>query len=97
MAAAHTATITEDGGDTIVRIPGKVMLPQGPVLVRENELTGEIVLSPVLKSSEPQSWAEFFERLDRLPRDEHWDEFLQVMEERPMNRPPVERSLFPRE
>ena len=97
MAAAHTATVTEEGEDTIVRITGKISLLKGPVLVRENETTGEIVLSPLAEAKEPQSWAEFFRCLDQLPRDEHWDAFLQVMEERPMNRLPVERNLFPDE
>ncbi len=97
MAAAHTATITEEGDDTIVRIAGKISLPKGPVLVREDESTGEVVLSSLAEAKEPRSWAEFFDRLDQLPRDEHWDNFLQIMEERPMNRLPVERNLFPDE
>ncbi len=95
MAAAHTATVTEEGDETIVRIAGKILLPQGPVLVREDEKTGEIVLSPVPRLQGSRSWTEFFNRLDQLPHDEHWDQFLQVMEERPMNRLPAERNLFP--
>ena len=59
MAAAHSATITEEGDQTIVRIPGKVMLSEGPILVREDEKTGAIILCLVPKSQGPRSWADF--------------------------------------
>ncbi len=94
MAAAHTATIVEDGDDTIVRFAGRVRLPAGPVLVREDESTGEIILAPVPQSGETNPWIDFFDAMDAIPRDERWDAFVQVMKERPMNRPPVERNLF---
>lgn len=94
MAAAHTATVAEDGDDTIVRFSGKVRLPAGPVLVREDEVTGEVILAPVPPVQEPNPWIDFFDAMDRIPRDEHWNAFIQVMEERPMNRPPMARNLF---
>jgi hypothetical protein len=89
MAAAHIATVTEEGVDTVVRFSGKVRLPQGPVSVREIEGTGEIVLAPIAPSEEKaDSWDAFLDHLARTPRDPEF------MKERPMNRPPVDRKLF---
>lgn len=89
MAAAHTATVTEDGEDTIVRISGKINLPKGPVLVRENKSTGEVVLSSQAAPAREDSWAAFFALIDSREPDPDF------MRERPMNRLPVEKNLFP--
>lgn len=94
---AQTATVTCEGDDTIIRISGRVRLPQGPILIREDKHTGELILAPVEPRPVEGSWAQLFAEFDALPRDEHWDEFIKVMQERPMNRLPVERDLFPGE
>lgn len=98
--ATHTAVdvsahVTTEGNETVIRIPGPGHLPSGRVNARANLVTGEMVLTPEQSSSAPTTWAEFFDHMDAQPRDEHWDEFMKVMKERPMNRPPVERDLFP--
>jgi hypothetical protein len=92
--AAHTAIVTSEGTETIIRIPGPVRIPSGPVIVRENEETGELILSPSPDTPQPKTWSEFFDNLDHQVRDEHWDAFFKVMHDRPMNRPPVDRKLF---
>jgi hypothetical protein len=95
--AAHSAIVTNEEDETVIRIQGHVRLPLGPVLVREVEETGEVILAPVVETSHPNPWFELFDSLDRQPRDEHWDEFSKVMRERPINRLPVERNLFGKE
>jgi hypothetical protein len=92
MAAAHIATVTEEGLDTVIRFSGKVRLPEGTVSVREIEATGEIVLSPIAPSTQPgDSWGAFLDDMSRRPRD------TEFMRERPMNRPPSDRKLFAEE
>jgi hypothetical protein len=92
MAAAHTAIVTEEGIHTVVRFSGKVSLPYGPVAVREIEETGEIILTPISPSAQlTDSWAAFLDHLARTPRDPEF------MKDRPLNRPPIDRKLFPDE
>ena len=92
--AAHTATVSSDGDDTVIRIAGHVRLPLGPALVKEVEATGELVLAPVGAPLQPYSWDELFQCFDAQPRDEYWSEFMRVMQARPMNRLPVDRDIF---
>ncbi len=89
MAAAHTAIVTMDGSNTLIRIEGRISLPEGPVCMRENPQTGEIVLSSRIAPSHPESWADFFALIDSREPDPEF------MRERPMNRPPLEKKLFP--
>jgi len=44
--------------------------------------------------SEDNPWITFFDAMRNAPRDEHWNEFMRVMKERPMNQLPIERNLF---
>ena len=88
MAAAHTATVITDGNDTLIRIEGKISLPEGPVCLRENLQTGEIVLSSRVTPSRPESWADLFALIESRAPDPDF------MRERPMNRLPVEKNLF---
>ena len=89
MAAAPTATVRTDGNDSVIRFEGKISLPEGPVCMRENPHTGEIVLSARLTPSHPESWADLFALIDSREPDPEF------MRERPMNRLPVEKNLFP--
>ena len=45
-------------------------------------------------TQEDNAFLKFFEAMDLVPRDEHWDAFMKLMEERPMNQLPVEKNLF---
>ncbi len=47
MAAAHTAYVVEEDGETVIRVSGKLGLSSGPVLIEENQSTGEVTLTPV--------------------------------------------------
>lgn len=94
MAATYTAHVLEEGQHTIVRFDGKVSLPAGPIAFRQNDANGELTLIPRNAAQEPHPWIDFFEYVQSLPRDEYWHEFSRIMDERPMNQPPVDRKTF---
>jgi hypothetical protein len=92
MAATHTATITEEDSETVVRISGKVNLPAGKVTVREIKATGEIVLTPVRDAAQPDdTWEAFLNDMSRRPIDHEF------MKHRPMNHLPGEDTLYSEE
>lgn len=88
MAAAPTATITEEGDQEVVRLPREVPLKPGSVSY-EVKSDGTLEWKPVENNERQRAWTEF---LDALAAREPDPEF---MAERPMNRLPVERNLFP--
>jgi hypothetical protein len=93
MAQTHTATITEEGSEKVIRLPAGVPLQPGPVSVEIESNGGVHLKSGPENVANP--WIELMDAMDKLPRDEQWQAFVNVMQERPMNQPPVERNLFP--
>jgi hypothetical protein len=84
------AEIASEGDDTVIRIPGQIDLQPGSISMRLTEQTGEIILTPVAEMSDRhKKWLSFLDELAARPSDEEF------MRERPMNSPPLEKSLFP--
>ncbi len=46
------------------------------------------------ENSAENPWVTFFDAMQNAPRDEHWEEFMRVMKERPLNQLPTERTFF---
>ena len=90
MAVARAAIVSQEGDDTLVRIPGKIALPDGPILVREESELGELILSSEQRPRVSRSPEDFFAFRSSLLQDEHWEHF---MAERPLNT--VRRKPFP--
>jgi len=86
--AAHTAIVTEEAGEKIVHLPSDVPLKPGPVSYTIGN-QGEIVLASPEQTDKQAAWIAWLDHLDSTPRDPNF------MKERPMNRPPVEKNLFP--
>jgi hypothetical protein len=86
--AAHTAIVTEEAGEKIVRLPSDVPLKAGLVsYIIGNQ--GEIVLTSPEQNDKQAAWIAWLDHIASTPRDPDF------MKERPMNRPPVENKLFP--
>ena len=87
MAAAHTATITEEGEEKVIRLPREVPLKLGSVSY-EVKADGSLELKPSDGGERQRAWVEFLEAIAAREPD---PEFMAT---RPMNRLPVERNLF---
>ncbi len=91
MAAAHIANVTIKQDETLVHLPSGIPLQPGPV-VYELRPGGEILLKPHPADSaeaKRQAWVAFLDFLDQSPSDPAF------MPDRPLNRLPVDRNLFP--
>jgi hypothetical protein len=93
MAAIHTATITEEGDEKILRLPAGVPLEAGEVTY-EIRSTGELVLKQLSEEARARRQAVWIDFLDRIAARGPDTDF---MNERPMNRIPFERDLWPDE
>jgi hypothetical protein len=92
MAATHTDTITEEGDEKVVRFPGGVPLSRGEVTY-EIKPSGELVLKQVSEQARAKRQADWIAFLDEIAARPPDPDF---MKERPMNRLPIERDLWPR-
>ncbi len=88
MAAAHTATVTEEGDEKVVRFPKEVALNPGCVSY-EVKADGTLELKPFNSEERQRAWIELLKAVAAREPDPDF------MTERPMNRLPVERNLFP--
>ena len=93
MAATHTAIITEEAEDFIVRFPKPVHLTSGEAFFAEDPQTGNILLfSTTQTSSKTQdSWLTFLDDMRKKVEDPSF------LSQRPGNRIPCDRNLFPDE
>ena len=90
MAAAHIATVTEEGDEKVVRLPRKIPL-KPRCISYEVRADGTLELKPFNSEERQRAWIEFLETIAARKPDPDF------MAERPMNRLPVERNLFPDE
>ncbi len=86
--AAQIATVTQEGEEIVVRFPQDVPIQVGSVSYRIGA-RGEVVLAPVSTAARQEAWIAFLDRIEARDPDPEF------MKERPMNRLPVERNLFP--
>ena len=82
MAAAHTAILTHESDETLIRIKGHLSLPDGPVLVRQGTQNDGVIFTSSQAAEPVPSVADFIAFRDALPKDEHWTGFMQ---QRPHN------------
>jgi len=69
----QTAQIFSDNGHQAIRLPEGVHLTGTEVVVRQDQRTGEITLTPRDERTEQQrrqSWDEFFKLLAEIPQEE---------------------------
>jgi antitoxin VapB len=89
-----TAKLFKTGGSQAVRLPAEFRFEGNEVRVRRDELTGEVILSPVLSPGKRyETWREFNEAFERA-HEEFPEQFEHFMEERPLNQPLDLRDPF---
>lgn len=72
-----TAKLFKTGHSQAVRLPKEFRLPGDEVLIRRNEATGEVILTPIPAKPSLQA---FFDLLDAAPMPE---EFMSERDNRP--------------
>ena len=88
MATANIANITDEGSEKIVHLPATVPLNSGPISYEIRD-SGDVILSPINPPGKQAAWIAFLDHIENAPHD------LEFMDERAMNRPPIDRNLFP--
>lgn len=85
MLQTKSARLFKNGASQAVRLPADFRFPGEDVYATRDDATGDVVLS-----SRPgaRSWSEFFALMEGVEIPESF------MAERPLNVPPLERSLF---
>ncbi|MGI8772061.1 MAG: antitoxin [Acidobacteriaceae bacterium] len=88
MTETRTAKLFKNGASQAVRLPSEFRFSGDEVYISRDDATGNVVLSD---SPGAEVWGSFFDlmRAVDVPAD--------FMEDRPMNRLPVERDLFAKE
>jgi antitoxin VapB len=90
MAQSGVAKLFRNGASQAVRLPAEFRFEGTEVYISRDEETGDVVLST---RPGAKAWAEFF-RID--PSEGPDSAFLpEFMSDRPMNRVPVDKNLFP--
>ncbi len=78
----ETAKLFKNGRSQAVRLPAAFRFPGTEVLIRRDEVTGEVILAPAVTPAE--SWQSFFELADRIgvPEDFMADREQELLEDR---------------
>jgi antitoxin VapB len=85
---SKTAKLFTNGGSQAVRLPSEFRFEGDEVLVRKDERTGDVILSP---KNTRNTWAEFFS-----VRDSGRKVTPDFMSDRPLNAPLTQKALFTR-
>jgi len=88
MPETRIAKLFKNGSSQAVRLPAEFRFAGDEVYATRNEVTGDVVLSDRPGAS---AWQDFFEMMHAIDVPEEF------MADRPMNRPPQERTLFAEE
>lgn len=85
MLNTRRAKLFKNGASQAVRLPAEFRFETAEVYITRNNETGDVVLS-----SHPgaKAWTAFFDLL------RHMDAPTDFMDERPMNKKPLDRHLF---
>jgi antitoxin VapB len=76
----QTAKLFKNGRSQAVRLPAEFRFPGTEVVIRKNDATGEVILSPAVAGD---SWKDFFDRADSLAfPDEFFERDLQPASDR---------------
>jgi len=85
MSDTRVAKLFKNGASQAVRLPAEFRFDGDEVYVTRDDQTGDVVLST---RPGARTWNEFFEFMKSVPVPPDF------MQDRPMNVPPQERSLF---
>jgi len=88
MSETRIAKLFKNGSSQAVRLPAEFRFDGDEVYATRDEVTGDVVLSD---RPGTKVWSDFFEMMHAIDVPEEF------MADRPMNRPPLERDLFPEE
>ena len=92
------ATITVEDGRTVIQFSRRLDLPEGEAIARFDQKSGDIHVEKVSHpEAQRQAWVTLLDRIANSTNDVHTAEFDRIMRERPLNRPPIEKNLFPHE
>jgi antitoxin VapB len=78
--ATKTAKLFRNGRSQAVRLPAEFRFEGKEVLIRRDQVTGDVILSPAKKKK--KTWKDFLDLAERL-RTEAPEEFEGFMEDRP--------------
>jgi virulence-associated protein VagC len=62
----RTAELIAEHGRQIVRLPDDIHFPGGEVLVRQDEVTGDVILSPITPAKKGGDFDKLFQLLTEL-------------------------------
>jgi antitoxin VapB len=88
MLETRIAKLFKNGASQAVRLPAEFRFDGEEVYATRNEVTGDVILS---HRPGANAWRDFFEMMRAIDVPEDF------MADRPMNRPPRERSAFSEE
>ncbi len=92
------ATVTVEDDRTVIHFGRRLDLPEGEALARFDQKSGDIHLEHAPERvTRQQARVAFMDRIAARTPDEHTAAFDRIMRERSLNRPPLERNLFPSE
>lgn len=88
MTETKVAKLFKNGSSQAVRLPAEFRFEGSEVYVMRDETTGDVILS---RRPGAKVWGDFFAMMHSIDVPD------QFMADRPMNQPPVERSVFDEE